>query len=109
MYLRNKWIVLLGLLCMIIQISSAQAEMIGTGEVLQSAERTKMVQTLQRKDVQKQLIDMGVDPVSAIARVNQMSDAEIAKINGQLAELPAGAGVSTVDLLLIIIILILVL
>jgi hypothetical protein len=108
MYLSKKWTVLFSLLCMMIYISPAQAEMIGTGEVLQSTERAKIVQTLQRKDVQKQLIDMGVNPVSALARVNHMTDAEIAQINGRLAELPAGAGVSTVDLLLIIIILILV-
>lgn len=93
---------------MMIQISSVQAKMVGTGEVLQSADRTQIVKILQRKDMQKQLISLGVDPASALARVNQMTDSEIAQINGRLAELPAGAGVSTVELLLIIIILILV-
>jgi len=110
MILSKKWFVLCTLLgMMIIQMSSTQAKMVGTGEVLQSPDRTKIVQALQRKDVQKQLIAMGVDPTSALARVNQMTDAEIAQLNGQLAELPAGAGVSNVELLLIIIILILVL
>lgn len=110
MFINKKWIVLLSLLgMMMIQISSAQAKLVSTGEVLHSSDRTQIVQTLQRKDVQQQLISLGVDPASALARVNQMTDTEIAQINGRLAELPAGAGGSTVELLLIIIILILVL
>jgi len=109
MLLRNIFTVLFGLLgMMIIQMSSAQAELVSTSEQLQSADRTKIVQTLERKDVQQQLIDLGVDPASALERVNQMSDAEIVRINGRLSKLPAGAGISTVELLLIIIILILV-
>ena len=109
MLLRRRFTVLFGLLgMMIIQMSTAQAEMVTTSEQLQSADRTKIVQTLERKDVQQQLVDLGVDPDSALERVNHMSDAEIAQINGRLSKLPAGAGISTVELLLIIIILILV-
>jgi Skp family chaperone for outer membrane proteins len=110
MLFRNKLTVLVSLLgMMMIQMSSTQAKIVDTGEVLQSADRTRIVRTLERKDVQEQLADMGVDPASAIERVNQMTDAEIAQINGQLTDLPAGAGLSTVELLLIIVILILVL
>lgn len=110
MLFRNKLAILLSLLgVMMIQMSLAQAKMVDTGEILQSTDRAQIVRTLERKDVQQQLIDMGVDPASAIERVSQMTDAEIAQINGRLADLPAGAGLNTVELLLIIIILILVL
>jgi hypothetical protein len=52
---------------------------------------------------------MGIDPLTAKARVSQMTDEEVAQLNGRIAELPAGAGVSTTHLLLIIIIIILIL
>jgi len=107
MLLRNKLTVLLIFLGMI-QMSLVQAEIVGTSELLHSTDRAQIVQTLERKDVQQQLINFGVDPASAVDRVNKMTDAEIAQVNGRLAKLPAGAGVSTVELLLIIIILILV-
>jgi len=62
---------------------------------------------LQNRRVQQQLIQLGVDPVAAIDRVNQMTEVEIARMQGKIDQLPAGAGLSTVDLLLIIILLIL--
>jgi len=44
-----------------------------------------------------------------LSRVNEMTGAEIAALQGKINQLPAGAGISTVNLLLIIIILILIL
>jgi len=61
---------------------------------------------LERDDVQQQLVEMGVDPNSAIARVEQMTDEEVLQMNEQIAQLPAGAGVSTIELLLIIILIV---
>lgn len=90
------------------QMSSAQAAMVNNSEVVKHLDRTQIVSMLERKDVQKQLTGMGVDPVAALARVDQMSDQEIAQLNGHLNELKAGAGVSTVQLLLIIILVILI-
>ena len=62
-----------------------------------------------REHVEQQLIRLGVDRAEAIARVQQMTDRQIAGLQGQLSELPAGAGVSTTNLLLIIILVILIL
>ena len=90
-------------------MTSAQAAMVTTSDVLTESNRAILHKNLERKDVQQQLIQMGVDPEMAIKRIDNMTDQEIAKINGQLDALPAGAGVSNVELLLIIIILILVL
>jgi uncharacterized membrane protein YgcG len=109
MLFRNKLTVLMSLLgMMMIFLSSAHAEMVGTDELLQSTDRTRIVQALERKDVQQQLTQLGVDPDAALARVDQMTDSEISQINGRLAELPAGGGVTTVELLLIIIIVLLI-
>jgi len=83
--------------------------MIGTSDILPDTNRKELLDTLQRSDVQQQLTEMGVDPVSANKRVDSMTDEEIAKLNNQIETLPAGAGINTTELLLIIIILILVL
>lgn len=87
--------------------ATAQAAMVNTNEILSQPERTRLVQTLNREDVRQHMIELGVDPEASLARVNQMSDEEVAELNNRLTELPAGAGISTVDLLLIIIIILL--
>jgi len=93
----------------LLTITSTQAAMVSTSEILADSNREKVLEKMERNDVKQQLIEMGVDPESAIKRVENMTDKEIAEINGQLEALPAGAGVSNVELLLIIIIIILLL
>jgi hypothetical protein len=100
------WLSIMGVLFM--QMGSAQAAMVSNSEIVKHLDRTQVVSMLERKDVQKQLTKMGVDPAAALARVDQMTDQEIAQLNGHLSELNAGAGVSTVQLLLIIILVILI-
>ncbi|MFZ9038305.1 MAG: PA2779 family protein [Gammaproteobacteria bacterium] len=63
----------------------------------------------QRKQVTQQMIEHGLDPAEATRRVNQMTDQQISAVQGKISELPAGAGVSTTNLLLIIILVILLL
>lgn len=92
-----------------LQMAPVEASMVSTADVMSQSDRTQLVNMLEREDVQHQLIELGVDPASALNRVNQMTDEEVAQLNGQIVNLPVGAGVSTVDLLLIIIIILLVL
>jgi hypothetical protein len=109
MLFHNKSAILLSLLVMmVILMSSAHAELAVIGEAPHTADQSQIVQAAERRDVQQQLIKLGVDPASATERVNHMTDAEVSEINGRLDDLPAGAGVSTVDLLLIIIIILLI-
>jgi hypothetical protein len=105
---RSGLMLSLALVVLLIQMAPVQASMVGTSEVMNQSERVQLVNMLEREDVQRQLIGQGVDPADALARVNQMSDEEVAKLNGQLENLPAGAGLSSVDLLLIIIILLII-
>lgn len=110
MTLLKKWGLLIGLSGLLLMpLTPAVAGMVSTGEVLHQLDRAQLAQMLERNDVQQQLIELGVDPVSARARVDHMTDGEVAQLNGRIAELPVGAGVSTTNLLLIIIILILIL
>ena len=81
----------------------AHAAMVGTAELLTSTpDRTELVNALQNQEIQQQLIRHGVDPDAAMQRVNQMTEAELASLQGKIDQLPAGAGLSTVELLLII-------
>ncbi len=108
MTLLKKWgllTVLVGIFLM--PLMPVHAGMVSTDEVFRQQDRAQLADMLEREDVQKQLIEMGVDPVAAKARVQHLTDEEVAQLNGKIAELPAGAGVSTTHLLLIIIILIL--
>jgi len=89
-------------------MASSQAAIVTTTEIVSDSNRTQLLEKLQRKDVQQQLTEMGVDSQAAIGRVNNLTDEEIAQINGKLNNLPAGAGTSTTELLLIIIIILLI-
>jgi hypothetical protein len=70
------------------------AAMVDTETVL-SAERIAqtrqaLAEHLARPQVREQLQKMGIDPKEAQARIDNLSDAEIARIADRLDELPAG-------------------
>lgn len=73
---------------------SATAGMIGTPEFLSGTQRAAQLDQVQaalaRADVQQALVSLGVDPAAAGARVANLSDAELARVAGQLDSLPAG-------------------
>ena len=96
---------LLGML--LVCMMPAQAAMVGTSEILHQPERAQLVDMLEREDIQQQLIALGVDPISSLERVNQMTNEEVASLSNKLNELPAGAGISTTDLLIIVILILL--
>ncbi len=75
----------------------AQAAMVTTPEVLVAPDRAHLISALQGQNVQQQMIKMGVDPVAAMKRVNQMTEAEIVALQGKIDQLPAGAGLSTIE------------
>lgn len=101
------WLSIMAIL--LLPMASAQAAMVSTPEVLSQLDRAQVVSMLEREDVQQQLSGLGVDPIDALARVDHMTDQEIAQLNGHLGELTVGAGVSTVELLLIVILIIIIL
>lgn len=76
---------------------SAQAGMVGTEEALISvdaaADRNKVGQFLQREDVRQALQQQGVSPHEALARVQALSDAEVAALADRVDQAPAGAGI----------------
>lgn len=93
---------------LLLQMGSAQAAMVSNSEIVSQLDRTQVVGMLERENVQQQLTAMGVDPVAALARVDHMTGQEIAQLNGRLSKLDAGAGVGTIELLLIILLVIII-
>ncbi|MFA5495895.1 MAG: PA2779 family protein [Porticoccaceae bacterium] len=85
------------------------AAMIGTDTLVSQVElqqqRDALAERLLRDDVKKELLILGVNPDDVADRVNSMTVSEIRQVQGQLASLPAGSGLGTVALVLVILIL----
>ena len=97
--------VFLSVTLMSMSFTSAQAAMIGNdmliNRVQHSDAKTELLQTINRSDVKQQLLNMGVKQENIESRINLMTHEEIAQLNQQIAELPAG-GTDVLGVLLII-------
>jgi hypothetical protein len=85
----------------------AQAGMIGTEQVVstaQQADRTTVLNMLNRSDVASQLQALGIDPAQAKDRVQAMGDQDIAALASRLDSVPAGASDAGTILVIIIIV-----
>ncbi len=75
-------------------ISQAQAAIIANAQIIdqvqQVNDKAALLQTINRVDVQEQLLTMGVDTAELESRVSQMTQQEIAQLNQQINDLPAG-------------------
>ena len=78
-------------------VTMAQAEMLGTDVAISKysalADRAVLLDTLQKQEVQDQIVALGVDPAEAEARLAALSDAEIATILTQMEQDNAGADI----------------
>ena len=72
----------------------AYASMIGTSEVLKKEssqlDKERILNALQREDVRQKLQSWGVEPETAEARVQALTDRELARISQRMDNLPAG-------------------
>lgn len=75
----------------------AQASIISTEQAMVtpagSADREKVTSFLSRAEVQASLQAQGINAADAIARVQALSDAEVAQLADRVDQAPAGAGV----------------
>jgi hypothetical protein len=91
----------------------AFAALIGTDAVIDSAGaadmRERLNQLLTREDVRAALLARGIDPAEAQARIESLTDSELAQIAGQVDKLPAaGDGFGVVIFVLLVVLLVLV-
>lgn len=89
------------------QIAPVQAGMVGTAQVLAAEQgrldRHRLASLLEREDLQRRLSALGVDVQDARNRVANLTDAEVARINQHITELPAGGDVLGVVVLIFIV------
>jgi len=88
----------------------AQAGMIGTDQVISStqaqSDRAHLIESLSRADLADQLRSAGVDPVQLQDRVSSLTDEEVAMLNEQLDQLPAGGGILSIAVFVFVVLLI---
>ena len=93
-------------------LQTANATIIPTETAIEITSRQHQVDRvndlLARDTVQSVLVDLGVDPDDASARVQSLTDAELQTLENRLAELPAG-GVGVVEVVGIVAIVLIVL
>jgi hypothetical protein len=96
------------IVCMIGLPFQVHAGMIGTDQVVSAAQaaaaRGTVASVMNRSDVAGQLQSMGLSPQAAKDRVAALTDAEVAKLAGQIEALPAGADSTAAAILIIVII-----
>jgi hypothetical protein len=92
---------------------SALAVMIGTETVRDMSRgqeaRAQIKQLLMREDVRQALVNQGIDPREAGARIGSLSDTEAIAVADKLDQLPAGSGAVEVFLIVSLIVFIILL
>lgn len=102
---------ILGIVVTLLALAAPQAHagLIPSDAALKpSGERERVKAMIERPEVAKELQKMGIAPADAAARVQAMSDTEVAQLAGRLDALPAGGAITNEELLLIIVIILLV-
>ena len=106
-YLQELLSMLLSLSLIMLPTAPVQAALVGNAVLFESAttsvDRTLLTEALERDYAQQQLTALGITQEQAMQRVAQLTDEEIAYLNQQLAELPAGGDVLGLLVLLFIV------
>lgn len=84
-----------------------QAAMLNTQQLVEQqsmdSERVTLNAMMQRADVQAQMIEMGVTPADVQQRMAALTDAEVAQLDHQMGQIPAGADALGILLLIFIV------
>lgn len=74
---------------------------------LEVLNKSSLVAMLDRDDVRQQLVERGVDPEYAKARIAALSDAQIEELKDSIDTLPAGSGVVGILIAVLLVLIIL--
>jgi hypothetical protein len=87
----------------------AQAAMVGTAEINNSMVGLELNQAAirqKREWIHQQLLAHGVSPADSRSRVDMLSDSQVVQIHQKIDEMPAGAGIGGVILVVFIVLVI---
>lgn len=105
-----SYLLLAGFLSVSLHMPAANAAMVGTDVVVNAAKvadtRGKLASALERKEVQEALAARGVSAAEVQARVDAMTDQEVAQVAAKMDELPAGGSALGVIVFVFIVLLI---
>ena len=106
-YLRQISLVMVAVLTLATTFSTvAHAGMVGTGDMIQQEQtqldRQQLLSLLEKQEVQDKLAELGVSKDQVADRINNLTPAELAEFEQQLAKAPAGEGVVGVVVLLFV-------
>jgi len=76
-------------------------------EQFEALDKASLVAMLDRDDVRQQLVERGVDPEYAKARIASLSDAQIEELKGSIDTLPAGSEVIGILIAVLLVLIIL--
>ncbi len=103
-------VLMLSMLSLSLWTPNAQAGMISSEQVISSQapnlDREQLRKVFDRQDVRQQLQARGVDADAARARVDALTDDEVATINSKLDSLPAGGDIVGAAVFIFIVLLI---
>jgi hypothetical protein len=94
---------LLAAVMVISPFTAAQAGMISTQQMLESTQthvdRDQIRQFIDRESTRQQLVEWGVSADDAKARISNLTDAEVARINQAIDDSQAGSGILEIILI----------
>jgi parvulin-like peptidyl-prolyl isomerase len=107
-YLKQISLVMVAILTLATTFSTAaHAGMVSTGDMIQQEQtqldRQQLLSMLEKQEVQNKLAELGVSQDQVAERINNLTPAELAEFEQQLAEAPAGEGVVGVIVLFFVI------
>lgn len=107
-YLKQVSLVMAVLMAMATTFSTAaHAGMVGTGEIIQQQQteldRQQLLTMLEKQEVQEKLAEMGVSKDQVADRIQNLTPAELADFEQQLAEAPAGQDVVGIIVLFLLV------
>ncbi|NDV89692.1 PA2779 family protein [Alteromonas sp. 345S023] len=92
---------------LLLVVGNVQAEAISSDSVMQTQSamynKQQLIEMVSREDVQNKLVSLGVDHNHAVKRINAMTNSEIAQLNDEINQAPAGGVVGAVLTVLAII------
>ncbi len=92
-------------------LATVRAAIVSTDSAIAMSEQVDLLaevtSALAREDVRKQLVELGVDPRQAFERINGLTPAELAALDGQLDQLPAGGSLLAVLGVLLVVLIVL--
>lgn len=89
-------------------VGVANATLITTQQAVaadvRAQQEAEVREALAREDVSRMMVEMGVDPADVDSRIAALSDAELARLHGEVDQMPAGGVLAVLGVVLIVLV-----